>query len=107
MENGLTLVLGLIAQCLVGRMGSNNGIEPAQANMEEHLVQENRPKKEFVIVELAAQVIIQNKIISVKIQIFHFILIMKQSAVSFILFYIISQGSLKRDNLVFCSSILV
>ena len=56
MENGLTLVLGLIALCLVGQMGSNNGIEPVQANMEEHLVQENRPNKEVVIVELAAQV---------------------------------------------------
>ena len=59
MENGLTLVLGLTALCLVGQMGSNNGIEPVQANMEEHLVQENRPKKEFVIVELAAQVFIR------------------------------------------------
>ena len=56
MENGRTLVLGLIALCLVGQMGSNNGIEPVQANMEEYLVQENRPNNEFVIVELAAQV---------------------------------------------------
>ena len=42
-------------------MGSNNGIEPVQANMEEHLVQENRPNKEFVIVELAAQVFIRKQ----------------------------------------------
>ena len=67
MENGRTLVLGLTALCLVVQMGSNNGIEPVQANMEEHLVQANRPKKEFVIVELAAQVIIKDKIIRVKI----------------------------------------
>ena len=61
MENGLTLVLGLTAPCLVEQMGSNNGIEPAQANMEEHLVEENRPKKEFVIVESAAQVVIRKQ----------------------------------------------
>ena len=61
MENGRTLVLGLTALCLVGQMGSNNGIEPVQANTEEHLVQENRPKKEFVIVELAAQVFIRKQ----------------------------------------------
>ena len=61
MENGLTLVLGLTALCLVEQMGSNNGIEPVQANMEEHLVQENRPNKEFVIVELAAQVFIRKQ----------------------------------------------
>ena len=61
MENGQTLVLGLTALCLVGQMGSNNGIEPVQANMVEHLVQENRPKKEFVIVESAAQVVIRKQ----------------------------------------------
>ena len=61
MENGLILVLGRTALHLVGQMGSNNGIEPVQANMEEHLVQENRPNKEFVIVELAAQVFIRKQ----------------------------------------------
>ena len=61
MENGLILVLGRTALHLVAQMGSNNGIEPVQANMEEHLVQENRQNKEFVIVELAAQVFIRKK----------------------------------------------
>ena len=61
MENGLILVLGRTALHLVAQMGSNNGIEPVQANMEEHLVQEYRPKNEFVIVELAAQVFIRKQ----------------------------------------------
>ena len=104
MENGLTLVLGLIAQCLVGRMGSNNGIELAQANMEEHLVQENRPKKEFVIVELAAQVFIRKQ--NYQCQDINFLQI-KIAIVSLILFPVILQENLKRDNLVFYSSISV
>ena len=61
MENGRTLVLGLAALCLVGQMGSNNGIEPVQVNMEDYLAQENQAKKEFVIVELAAQVFIRKQ----------------------------------------------
>ena len=71
MENGLISGLGRTALHLVAQMGSNNGIEPVQANMGEHLVQEYHPKNEFVIVELAAQVFTKKQIISVKTQISH------------------------------------